>query len=175
MADGSLKVIRNKNIYTVDLTDAEDNVFHTLTFHLGDANFPIKILELYDDAFREMNKLEEQEEEIKKEILAEGVKEVPEIENITIENIKSREFELSPATRKFYYMEAEGYSKLREILDKFLGKGTCQAIFGDYNDKEEFADFLNGLLPEFEKMGVKIQNIQQNMYKKYAPKKNTVI
>ena len=68
MADGSLKIIRNKNIYTIDLTDAEDNVFHTLTFHLGDANFPIKILELYDDAFREMNKLEEQEEQIKKEI-----------------------------------------------------------------------------------------------------------
>ena len=175
MADGSLKIIRNKNIYTIDLTDAEDNVFHTLTFHLGDANCPIKILELYDDAFREMNKLEEQEEQIKKEILAEGIKEVPDIENITVENIKSREFELSPATRKFYYMEAEGYSKLREILDKFLGKGTCEAVFGDYNDKEEFADFLNGLLPEFEKMGVKIQNIQQNMYRKYAPKRNKVI
>lgn len=174
MADGSLKITR-KNIYTIDLKDENDNVFHTLSFHLGDANFPIKVLELYDDAFREMQKLEEQEETIKKEILAEGITEVPEIENITVENVNKKAVELSPATRKFYYMEAEGYNKLREILDKFLGAGTCQAIFGDYNDKEEFADFLNGLLPEFEKMGVKMQNIQQNMYKKYAPKKKTVI
>lgn len=174
MADGLLKITK-KNIYTIDLQDENDNVFHTLSFHLGDANFPIKVLELYDDAFREMQKLEEQEEIIKKEILAEGITEVPVIENITVENIEKREVELSPATRKFYYMEAEGYNKLREILDKFLGDGTCKAIFGDYNDKEEFADFLNGLLPEFEKMGVRIQNIQQNMYKKYAPKKKTVI
>ncbi len=174
MSDGSIRIIK-KNIYTIDLKDKEDNVFHTLQFHLGDANFPVKVLELYDDAYKEISKIEEKESELKKEILSEGITEVPEIESITVDNIKNIEIELSPATRKFYYMEAEAYERLREILDNFFGRGTCQAIFGDYNDKEEFADFINNLLPEFEKMGVRIQNIQQNMYKKYAPKKNRVI
>ncbi len=174
MSNGSIKITK-KNIYTIDLLNDENEVFYTLKFHIGDTKFPVKILELYDDAFKEMKKLEEQEELLKKEILNEGHKEVPYIENITAENIKNMENELSPAMRKFFYMEAEGYDRLRNLLDKFLGEGTCQAIFGDYNDKEEFADFLKGLLPEFEKMGVRIQNIQQNMYKKYAPKNNKVI
>lgn len=174
MSDGSIKIIK-KNIYTIDLKDENDEVFYTLQFHIGDANFPIKILELYEEAFKEINRLEKQELELKEEIKKEGIKEVPEIENITEENIKQIEDILSPATKKFYYAEAEGYNKLRNILDKFMGEGTCEAIFGNYNDKEEMADFLNALVPEFEKMGVKIKNIQQNMFKKYAPKTNKVI
>ena len=132
------------------------------------------MLELYDNAFKELELLEKKEEELKAKILAEGITEVPGIENVTVENV-NKHIELSPATREFYLTEAEGYNTLRTILDKFLGKGTCQAIFGDYNDKEMFADFLEGLMPEFEKMGVKIQDIQKTMYKKYAPKKNKVI
>lgn len=174
MADSSIQIIR-KNIYTIDIKDENDNVFHTLEFHLGDSNFPIRMLELYDNAFIEIEKIREKEEELKKEILTEGITEVPEIENITIENVENVEHKLSPATRKFYYFEAEAYNNLRNVLDKFLGQGTCQAIFGDCNDKEEFAEFLNGLLPEFEKMGVKMQDIQKKMYKKYAPKTNKVI
>ena len=173
MADGSIKIIK-KNIYTIDINDEYDNVIHTLEFHLNDANFPVKMLELYDNAFKALELLEKKEEELKAKILAEGITEVPEIENVTVENV-NKHIELSPATREFYLTEAEGYNTLRTILDKFLGKGTCQAIFGDYNDKEMFADFLEGLMPEFEKMGVKIQDIQKTMYKKYAPKKNKVI
>lgn len=173
MADGSIKIVK-KNIYTIDIKDEDENVIHTLTFHLNDANFPVKMLELYDSAFKELEKLEKKEEELKQKILAEGITEVPDIENVTIENINTH-VELSPATREFYLTEAEGYNTLRTILDKFLGSGTCQAIFGDYNDKEMFADFLEGLMPEFEKMGVKMQDIQKNMFKKYAPKRNKVI
>lgn len=173
MADGSIKIIK-KNIYTIDIKDEHENVIHTLTFHLNDANFPVKMLELYDSAFKELEKLEKKEEELKQKILDEGIKEVPEIENVTVENINTY-VELSPATREFYLTEAEGYNTLRTILDNFLGNGTCQAIFGDYNDKEMFADFLEGLMPEFEKMGVKMQDIQKNMFKKYAPKRNKVI
>ena len=150
MADGSIKIIK-KNIYTIDINDEYDNVIHTLEFHLNAANFPVKMLELYDNAFKELELLEKKEEELKAKILAEGITEVPEIENVTVENV-NKHIELSPATREFYLTEAEGYNTLRTILDKFLGKGTCQAIFGDYNDKEMFADFLEGLMPEFEKM-----------------------
>ena len=174
MSNSSIKITR-KNVYTIDLTDDDDNVFYTLSFHLGDANFPVKIMELYDNASKEIERLKEKEEELKKEILAEGHTEVPEIESITEENIKAIESILSPAMRKFYYTEAEGYNRLRKVLDDFLGEGTCQAVFGDYNDKKEISDFLNSLLPEFEKMGVKIQNIQKSMYKKYVPKKSRVI
>ena len=174
MANSQIRIAK-KNLYTIDLKDENDNVFHTLTFHLGDANLPMKLLQLYDDAIRELKKLEETEESLKKEILAEGNTEVPDIENITAEEIQKKEPELSPATRKFFYAEAEGYNRLRVILDKLLGEGTCDIVFGDYNDKEEFTDFLNALTPEFEKMGVRISNIQKNLYSKYAPKNNQVI
>lgn len=174
MANSSIKII-NKNIYTIDIKDEDDNIIHTLKFHINDANFPIKMMEAYDKAKKVMEKLEIKEEELKKKILDEGIKEVPDIENITVENIENTDIDLSPATREFYMLEAQVYQELREILDSFLGKGTCEAIFGDYNDKDVFSDFLEGLLPEFEKMGVKIVDIQKNMYKKYAPKTNKVI
>lgn len=174
MANSSIKITR-KNIYTIDIKDESNNVFHTLEIHYGDTNFPIKMMKLYDEAFKQIDELKTKEDELKKEILEEGHKEVPEITNITADNITMYEDVLSPAMKKFYRLEAEGYDHLRKILDEFLGKGTCEAIFGEYNDKEEFADFLNGLLPEFEKMGVKMQDIQKNMYKKYAPKTNKVI
>ena len=174
MANGSIKVTK-KGIYTIDIKDENDNVIHTLVFHLSDANFPIKMMDLYDKANKQIREIEEKESELKKKILDEGLTEVPEIENVTVENVEKSKFELSPATREFYLMEANGYEKLREILDEFLGEGTCEAIFGEYNDKDTFMEFLEGLLPEFEKMGVKIKDIQKNMYRKYAPKNNKVI
>ena len=174
MANSSIQII-NKNMYTIEIKDENDNTIHILKFNLNDANLPIKALELYDDFYKEMTNIEEMEEKLKNEILTEGIKEVPDIENITPENIKEHENILSPATMKFFYLEANAYNKIREILDKFLGKGTCQAIFGDYNDREAFTDFVNGLVPEFEKMGIKMQNIHQNMYKKYAQKSKKVI
>lgn len=174
MANSSIKLI-NKNIYTVDIKDEDDNIIHTLKFHINDANFPIKIMEAYDKAKKVMTELEEKEEELKQKILDEGIKEVPDIDNITVENIENTDIELSPATREFYMLEAKIYEELRDILDSILGKGSCAAIFGEYNDKDVFSEFLEGLLPEFEKMGVKIVDIQKNMYKKYAPKTNKVI
>jgi len=174
MANSSIK-ITNKNIYTIDIKDEDDNIIHTLKFHINDANFPVRMIEAYDKAKKVMSGLEEKEEELKNKILAEGITEVPYIENITTENVENTEFELSPSIREFYMLEAKVYEELREVLDSFLGKGSCQAIFGDYNDKDAFSDFLEGLLPEFEKMGVKIVDIQKNMYKKYAPKTNKVI
>lgn len=174
MANSSIKIV-NKSIYTIDIKDENDNIIHILKFNLNDANFPVRALELYDSAFQEMERLEEQEEKIKNKLLDEGVTQVPNIENLTQENIKENEDILSPTMREFFCLEANGYNKLREILDKFLGTGTCQSIFGDYNDRETFKDFLNGLLPELEKMGVKMQNIQKNMYKKHAPKQKRII
>ena len=61
MSNSSIKITR-KNVYTIDLTDDDDNVFHTLSFHLGDANFPVKIMELYDNASKEIERLKEKEE-----------------------------------------------------------------------------------------------------------------
>lgn len=174
MANSSIK-LTNKNIYTIDIKDEEDNIIHTLKFHINDANFPVKMMEAYDKAKKVMEKLEVKEEELKKKILDEGLTEVPEIENITVENIEETDIALSPATREFYMFEAQVYQELREILDSFLGEGTCNAIFGVYNDRNMFSDFLEGLLPEFEKMGVKIVDIQKDMYQKYAPKSNKVI
>lgn len=174
MANSSIKLI-NKNIYTVDIKDEDDNIIHTLKFHINDANFPIIMMEAYDKARKVMTQLEEKEEELKQKIKDEGNTEVPVIENITVENIENADVPLTPAMREFYMLEAQVFQELREIMDGFLGKGTCQAIFGDYNDKDLFSDFLEGLLPEFEKMGVKIIDIQKNMYKKYAPKTNKVI
>ncbi len=174
MANSSIKLI-NKNIYTVDIKDEYDNVIHTLKFHLNDANFPVKMLELYDKANKEIINIKAKEDELKQKILEEGNTEVPAIDDITIENIESIDTELSPAMKEFFTAEAQAYQSLREILDDFLGKGTCQAIFGEHNDRDMFTEFLEGLLPEFEKMGIKMVNIQQNMYKKYSPKANKVI
>ena len=152
MANSSIKLI-NKNIYTVDIKDEDDNIIHTLKFHINDANFPIKIMEAYDKAKKEKKKLEKKEEELKQKILNEGLKEVETF------NIENTDIELSPATREFYMLEAKIYEELRDILDSILGKGSCAAIFGEYNDKDVFSEFLEGLLPEFEKMGVKIVDI----------------
>lgn len=174
MSNSSIK-LSNKNVYTIDITNESDEVIHTLKFHINDANFPIKLMNLFDRANKEIEILNEEEERLKKKILDEGLTEVPEIENVTAENIENMNIELSDATREFYMFQAKEYIKIREVLDELCGKGTCEAIFGEYNDKDMFMDFLDGLLPEFEKMGVKITNIQKTMYQKYAPKNKKVI
>jgi len=174
MANSSIK-LTNKNVYTIDITDENDKIIHTLKFHINDANFPIRIMNLFDKVHKEIETLNVKEEKLKKEILNEGLAEVPEIENITAENIENTNIELSDATRAFYMFQAEEYEKIREVIDELCGKGTCQAIFGEYNDKDMFVEFLDGLLPEFEKMGVKIANVQKAMYQKYAPKNKKVI
>ena len=35
MANSSIK-LTNKNIYTIDIKDEEDNIIHTLKFHIND-------------------------------------------------------------------------------------------------------------------------------------------
>lgn len=172
MANGSIKII-NKSRYTIDIKDENDEVFHTLVFNLDDVNFPIKAIEFFDDAKRTIRELQEEENHLKREILSAGIEEVDEIENVTEDNIEK--VDLPKPVKEFYYMQARAFQKLRDLLDGFLGKGTCDVIFGDVNSVSMFKDFVNGLAPEFEKMGVRIEKAQENLYKKYAPKNKRVM
>lgn len=172
MANGTIK-ITNKSRYTIDIKDENDEVFHTLVFNLDDVNFPIKAIEFFDDAKRTLRKLQDEENTLKAQLLSDGINEVIEIEDITEENIDK--VELPKQIKEFYLMQARAFEELRNLLDNFLGKGTCEAIFGDVNSVSMFREFVEGLTPEFEKMGVRIEAAQANLYKKYAPKNKSVM
>lgn len=61
------------------------------------------------------------------------------------------------------------YTDARAALDKFLGEGACQKIFGDKNYSDMFSDLLAALQPEFEKMGLDAERIKHTAAEKHKP------
>lgn len=156
-------VIQNKNQYVIDILNGDGQVYHKIVFNLDDINLTAKVLEFYNNAQVEIGKIEKSQEEARAKLEASGVSELEDLKNVTQGNIVT----LPDNIKEFYQVQIDGFNTLRKLLDDFLGQGTCQKIFGDVNSYSMFESFINGLIPEFEKMGVKISNMKKQMYQKY--------
>jgi hypothetical protein len=157
--------IKNGSKYTIDILDEEGKIYHQIIFNLDDINLPARVLEFYNMAQTEFKKLEEKETEAKQRLATSGIKEIEDIENVTEEQVEI----LKGDVKYFYQIQLDAFTKLREIIDGLCGSDTCQKIFGDINSYDMFNSFIQGLVPEFEKMGIKMKTMQNNLYKKYKP------
>lgn len=163
MGNGSI-IIQNKNRYVIDILDGDGNVYHQIAFNLDDVNLTGKVIDFYNNAMNAIESMGKEEEECKKRLIESGITEIEDIKNIVKDNI----VELPTEVKNFYEIQIEGFNKIRQLLDDFIGKGTCEKIFGDVNSFSMFNAFIEGLVPEFEKMGVKMSNMKKQIHQKYS-------
>ena len=64
---------------------------------------------------------------------------------------------------------------MREAMDKFLGKGGCQKVFGDTNYIGMYDDLFEALKPELDKMNIKMESFTNRIISKYSMEKDNVI
>lgn len=164
-------VIQNKNQYVIDILNGEGQTYHKIVFNLDDINLTAKVIEFYNNAQIEIANIEKKQEEARAKLEAMGVSELENIRNVTKDNIVV----LPDNVKEFYQVQLDGFNTLRKLFDDFLGEGTCQKIFGDVNSYSMFESFINGLIPEFEKMGIKINNMKKQMYQKYKVENGKVL
>ena len=155
--------IQNKNQYVIDILDGDGNVYYKLKFNLDDINLTARVIEFYNNAQIKISEIQKEQEEARAKVISTGVEEIEKVVNVTEDNI----LELPENVKEFYKVQVKGFQVLRELLDNFLGKGTCEKIFGDVNSYSMFESFIYGLIPEFEKMGIKVSNMKKQMYQKY--------
>lgn len=149
--------IKRKDIYTIRIYDEKGNYTgNDLEFNLSDINLVLK----YNNAIEEIKKIKNH---IKmQEIIINKRQDVP------------GEF-LSKNQKDLHLLYSNAYKDMRKAMDKFLGKNGCQKIFGDIDYIEMFDDLIEWLKPEFEKMGLNMENIKNRIKEKYSTKKDNVI
>lgn len=161
-------VIQNKNVYTIDILDGNGNVYHQIKFNLDDVNLTGKVIEFYNDAQNTIKEIEKRQDEAKKKLEALGVDEIKQITDVE----EGEMIKMPDEFKEFYDVQIWGFQELRRLIDALLGYGTCNKIFGDVNSYEMFETFINGLVPEFEKMGIRVQNMKKQLFEKYNGKNN---
>lgn len=159
MANGSI-VVNNSNIYTIDILNGEGQVYHQLKFNLDDVNLAGKVIDFYNRAQTLIKEITEKQEKIEAKLKSAGVEDITQVSDDKIDSAFDD-------YKEYYDVQIYGFEELRNIIDELLGLGTCQKIFGDTNSYTLFDSFINGLVPEFEKMGVKVQNMKKQLYNKY--------
>ena len=164
-------VLENKNVYTIDILDGHGNLIHQIKFNLDDVNLTGKVIEFYNEAQKTIKEIEERQEKAKAKLEALGVEEIKQVTDVEEGELITMPDEF----KEFYDVQIWGFQELRRLIDDLLGYNTCNKIFGEVNSYEMFETFINGLVPEFEKMGIKIQNMKKQLFEKYNKKDGKVL
>ena len=83
--------------------------------------------------------------------------------------------------RKLIQYKVNKDKKRRELFDSFLGKGTCDKLFGNKKKDSQYFILLDALTPHFKKMNELIndeerfQRTKQKLANKYMPKDEDVM
>ena len=151
MSNGSIEV-RNESVYTISVNGIEDLIKLDLT----DLSLPAKLMDLSQKCTEADEKLRQKMEALG-EIDTNNTDQIAEV--LSIINDECNE--------------------LRKIVDAFLGKGVCQAIFGDTNYFNMFTDLFEALKPEFEKAiekgNLSMEKMQKSLGDKYKPNDKKVL
>ncbi len=83
--------------------------------------------------------------------------------------------------RKLIEYKTNKDKERRKIFDSFLGKGTCDKIFGDKKTDSQYYKLLDALEPHFKKMNIqlnseeRIKKAKEKLANKYMPKDEDVM
>lgn len=122
--------IQNKDIYRIEVNDNGD----CIEFDLNDIGLRSKCI----TALNMVDEIQKKYEKIFDEILKEKTalkKDEQDIEKI----VNDDKF------KKYNDAEVQMFKEMRNAMDKFLGEGACQKIFGDKNYYEMFYDLIEEL------------------------------
>ena len=160
-AQGKIRV-RSSSEYLIEVNDAGD----TIAFDTNDTSLTPRLFQMYE----EIDRLTAEYEERAKEIDAR-----PDTPRTTakVPNEETGDLEERVLGTQNQYEGAQlidsFYTEARTALDRFLGEGACQKIFGDKNYLSMFEDLLEQLAPEFKKIGIRAEDIKHTAAKKHAP------
>ena len=146
--------IERKDIYTIEVNDKGE----TIEFDLVDIELPFKC----EKAWAEVDK-------ITKELKAELV--IISKQEDTKQNGKL----LTLKEEKTLEAYRKAFTGMRVAMDRFLGDGACQKIFGDRNYLEMYNDLFEELKPHLDKMELTSNGIVERIKAKYGKKDDGVL
>ena len=170
--------VKSKTLYVIEVNDKGE----TISFDTEDINLSTNLIECWQNIQTQLSNFIKLENELVKKIQDERknkkadeiiLEDTDDVDFANVEKfIDSLALPISENEKELIYAQKDFYMKCREIMDRFLGNGACQKIFGDSNYKLMFNDLFDKLLPEFEKMGANTEKVKKDIYKKYMPKKS---
>ena len=156
MSDGKIRV-KSETIYSIEVNDKGECIY----FDVSDIGLQAKLVECFDLINKETSKFTKKENEL----LEKSKKEVKE---------ESKEL-FSKVDREYIQAQENFYKTCREIMNKFLGEGACQKIFGDANYPKMYIDLFEQLEPHFKQMGLNKEKMQKDLYNRYMKKGANVL
>lgn len=141
--------INNDDVYRIEVNDKGEYI----EFNLLDIDLPFKFVNCGEQLTKKQEEYFETVSKIREKYsddMETQIKEIHEIDNAFC-------------------------SELRKIFDNLLGEGACQKIFGNINTVGMYNKLFDKLLPHFEKMELKHEKVQKEVYEKYMPKEKDVI
>lgn len=153
--------IHRKDIYEIEVNDDGE----TLVFAMGDLTLPFRL----NEAYEEIGKIQD---ELKQKLVIIGKK----------QDSKDKNSALTKNQLAIVQAQKEAFAKMRKAMDKFLGEGGCQKVFGDANYLEMYNDLFEELtrkgedgLSHFDKMKISSDSIAVRIEEKYKSVENQVI
>lgn len=156
MSDASIE-IKSKSLYTITVNGIPDLIKLDIT----DVSLPAKYLDIKQKVQERLEQFDKEVEEICKH--------------------EDKEFESGITQNYLDGLNAlnEMCNDLREQVDRFLGKGVCQAIFGDVNTYNMFNDLFTAINPELEKAfkkgNMSLEGMRKGLIEKYKPQDESVL
>lgn len=124
--------IEKKDIYQIEVNDKGEYI----EFDLADINLSFKCMEALESI-----------EKLKKESLMK--------ENIIKKKQDVKDKYMTRNQKELLKLWKKTFEDMRKAMDKFLGEGACQKIFGDRNYLEMFDDLVQELKRPREELGGK--------------------
>ncbi len=153
--------IQRKDIYEIEVNDNGD----TICFAMGDVSLPILLNEAYEEIDRVQKWLKGRITVIQKQ-----------------KDYKPKNSAITHNEKEIMEARKKAFQDMRKAMDKFLGEGGCQKIFGDDNYLEMFNDLFDELsrkdkdgLSHLDKMKISGESIQKRIEDKYNAIKDKVI
>lgn len=147
--ENSIRINNDNDVYRIEVNDNGEYI----EFNLLDIDLPFKFV----NCGEQLTKKQEEYYEITSKIREEYK-----------DDIETR-------IKKEHEIDNRFCDDLRAIFDDLLGEGACKKIFGNINTVGMYNKLFEELYPHFEKMKLKHDKIQKEIYEKYMPKKNDVI
>lgn len=155
MSDSNIQ-IKSKSLYTISVNGIEDLIKLDLT----DMSLPAKFLDML------------QKVELKQKDYDDKITEIQAREDkIIYGSLSQNNLDCLNALNDMC-------NELRKEVDKFLGKGVCEAIFGEVNTYSMFEDLFEAIQPELEKAFKKgnmtLENMKKAVVDKYKPQESVL-
>ena len=153
--------IQRKDLYVIEVNDDGE----TLTFAMGDVMLPVNLNAAYEEINRIQDRLKQKIAVINKQ-----------------KDFKRKNSAMTNNQIAIMNVQKEAFSDMRKAMDRFLGEGGCQKVFGDANYLEMYNDLFEELtkkgedgLSHLDRMKISSDSISKRIEEKYKAVKNQVI